>query len=241
MGGDLIYQMNVAIYIRVSTEEQNPENQIKDCESINKYGEYELLKDKQSAWKDYKEREEFETLKRKIKEKKLLHLIVWDLDRIYRNRLKLIDFLRFCKVYGCNVHSFRQKWLEEIYNIPSPWNEIVSDMLINVMGWMAEDESTKKSERVRLAVRKGNGETKSYKGNKWGKPPINNNVIEEVLKLYKEGISIRKIAEEVYYWDKNKNKHQISKSAVHKIIKEFNSKKFVKTEVPILNNIKTEN
>ena len=50
---------NTIIYLRTSTEEQNPENQLKDCLSINKYGEYELFQEQQSAWKDDLKRIEF--------------------------------------------------------------------------------------------------------------------------------------------------------------------------------------
>ena len=53
--------MNI-IHIRTSTEDQNPENQLKDCLSIYKeeWGEYKLFEEKQSAWKDNVTREVFE-------------------------------------------------------------------------------------------------------------------------------------------------------------------------------------
>ena len=57
--------MGRAIYIRTSTQEQTPEIQIKDCESLFS-GEYSLYQDKQSAWKDNKERDNFERLKKDI-------------------------------------------------------------------------------------------------------------------------------------------------------------------------------
>ena len=40
------------IYLRTSTEEQNPENQLKDCLFINNFGEFVLFEEKQSAFKD---------------------------------------------------------------------------------------------------------------------------------------------------------------------------------------------
>ena len=212
--------MKVAIYVRVSTEEQDFESQLKDCLSINKYGEYEVFEEKQSAWKDNKEREKFEQIKKLIKQEKIEHLICWDLDRLYRKRKKIVEFLEFCKVYNCNIHSFRQKWLEEIYKIPAPWGEIVSDMLIQVMGWMAEEESEKKSERVKLAVRREKGKpTKSYKGKKWGRKGLTKKTMNEVVELNKKGLSLREIADRIFYWDSNNNKKKISKSAVHKILK----------------------
>ena len=43
------------------------------------------------------------------------------------------------------------------------------DFMIQQAGEEAEEESRKKSERVKLAVRNEDGVTKSYKGNKWGR------------------------------------------------------------------------
>jgi DNA invertase Pin-like site-specific DNA recombinase len=215
--------MNTIIYIRTSTDEQEPQNQIKSCEKLSN-GEYKLLQDKQSAFTDKKEREKFEIAKKLIKSRTIKHFIVWDLDRIYRNRKKLKEFFQLCKVYNCSIHSVNQQWLEQLNDIPSPFNEIMHELMLNLMGWLAEDESKKKSDRVKLAVRKESGITKSYKGNKWGRKSISRKTINEVLELDKQGISIRKIAEQVYIWDKNNNKKLIGKSTVHKIVSEFRGK-----------------
>jgi DNA invertase Pin-like site-specific DNA recombinase len=209
--------MITAIYIRTSTEEQNPELQLNDCESINKYGQYELFKDKQSAWKDYKEREDFEKLKIKIKKRQIIHLIVWDLDRIYRNRTKLKAFFEFCKVYDCKIHSYRQEWLEDVHKIPPPFNEIIHELLIQIMGWMAEDESKKKSDRVKMAIRKKIKGTYSYKGNKWGRKSLSTFKQNQLKKYIEENpnISIRGIASNL----------ELSKSVVHKYITKYKLKK----------------
>ena len=53
------------IYLRTSTEEQNPLNQLKDCKTICKEP-YEVVEEKQSAFKD-KDRLKFEDIKRRIK------------------------------------------------------------------------------------------------------------------------------------------------------------------------------
>ncbi len=187
--------MNI-IYIRTSTEDQNPENQIKDCETLSE-GEYTLLEDKQSAYKDNKERESFENVKKLIKSGKIKHFIVWDLDRIYRNRIKLKQFFELCKIYRCEIHSFNQDWLEQLNKIPEPFNEIMHELMLNLMGWLAEDESKKKSDRVKLAVRKKEGKpTKSYKGNKWGRKSMHTNKIKRILTLRGQGMNYRQIANE---------------------------------------------
>ncbi len=204
------------IYIRTSTEEQHPENQLKDCKTLVS-GDYELIEDKQSAWKEEKERDGFKIVKKLIKSRKIKHFIVWDLDRIYRNRIKLKEFFEYCKLYKCSIHSFRQRWLEEMYKMPEPFNEIMHDLMLNIMGWIAQDESDKKSQRVKAAIRKEDGVTKSYKGNKWGRKSLK--VDGEILKLREEGKTIREIQQEVFYWDKNNHKKFVSVGYVHKILK----------------------
>lgn len=217
--------MNI-IYIRTSTEEQNPENQLKDCKSINQWEEAEIFAEKQSAYND-KNRIEFEKVLNLIKKGKVEHLIVWDWDRLFRNRKKLIEFFEFCKIYKCKIHSVRQAYFEDFYKIPKPFDEIVSNLVLNLMGHMAEEESKKKGERVKLAIRKKNGVTKSYKGNKWGRKPLKK-IDDRIIELYKEGKKYREICEEVYYWDKNNHKKFVSLGYVHKIlanVKEENNSK----------------
>jgi len=200
----------IKILIRTSTEDQNPENQLRDCQSINTYGDADIIKEQQSAWKD-KDRPLLIQLKKDISYRKVSHLIVWDLDRLFRNRKKLIEFFKFCKVYGCQIHSFRQTWLEELNKIPSPFDEIMHGLMLQIMGWLAEEESKKKSDRVKIAYKN--------RTQKWGRKPIGKKVEQEILQLYSEGKSIREIASSVTYWDKQRNSHNVSKSAVHKIIK----------------------
>ena len=211
--------MRTIIYLRTSTEEQNPQNQLDNCLSVNKYGKYELLEEKQSAFKDSK-REQFNLILNLIKQRKVNHLIVWDLDRLYRNRKKLIEFFELCKLYNCKVHSYRQVWLEDLNQIPKPFDEIMFNLMLQIMGWLAEEESLKKSERVKSAVRKKKNKTISYKGNVWGRKPLSKKVKKEILESHKQGMSIREIADSVWYWDRNNNRKFVSKSVVHKTLQE---------------------
>lgn len=221
-------EVKAVIYNRTSTDDQNPENQLKDSLTILEELEIprtqcEILEEQKSAWKNDDKREVFDYIRESIKRGKFNILIVWDLDRIYRNRKKLRAFLELCKTLKCEVYSFRQKFLREMNRMPEPWNEIIKDMMIQIMGWMAEDESNKKSDRVKSAVRRKDGQpTKSYKGNKWGRKSISKKTIEEVLRLKSEGLSIREICNRVEYWDKSNNKRKIGVGTVHKILKSNN-------------------
>lgn len=222
--------MKTIIYLRTSTEDQNPENQLKDCLSINNYGDAGQLIDKQSAWKDNKERKSFDALRKMIFKKRVDHLIVWDLDRIYRNRKKLKEFFELCKISNCKIHSFRQQWLEEMNNIQPPFNEIIHNLMLQIMGWLAEEESTKKSERVKSAIRKKGGVTISYKGNKWGRKALSTQKMNQLRELSTQGKSLREMAREL----------NISKSVVHKYIQVITKEKIEKSRSLSISQLKDD-
>lgn len=196
------------ILIRTSTEDQNPENQLKDIETMSGK-DYILYEEQGSAWKD-KEREVINNIKKDISSRKLTELYVWDFDRIYRNREKFKSFLLYLKVHKVKLHSFRQDWFETLHKLPPPFDEMMYDFMISLYGWIGEDESRKKSDRVKIAVRKVKGITKSYKGNKWGRKSISPQKRTRIAIMKGAGHSIRDIAKDV----------GISTGSVHKYIQE---------------------
>ena len=148
--------MKSAIYLRVSTLEQNPENQLKECLDLCKRLEIkapQVFEEHASAWKQDVERPILNRLLDRAKKGELKTLVVWDFDRIYRNRKKTVEFIRNYGRLGLKVYSARQPWMEDIEKIPSPFDEIIKDLMVQVVGWMAEEESRKKSERVRAAYK----------------------------------------------------------------------------------------
>lgn len=201
------------IYLRTSTEEQTPELQLKDCEALAvKLGlnGYEVISEQQSAFKDIA-REKFDLIREAIKRQQVKTLICWDLDRLYRNRKRLIQFFEFCKIYNCKVYSARQDWLESLNKIQEPFNEIMFNLMLQIMGWLAEDDSKRKSMRVKNAVRIEQGITKSYLGNKWGrKSIISDKLIAQAQEFKKQGLSLIQIAGQM----------KISKSSVFKLLAE---------------------
>jgi len=94
----------------------------------------------------------------------------------------------------------------------------MQDIVLNLLGWMAEDESKKKSDRVKIAF-------KNHKGKKWGRKSIPETTKDKIIKMYKEGNSLRKIVKDIYYYDKNNHPKNVSLGIVHKTIDEFKGKK----------------
>jgi len=211
---------SAVIYLRTSTEEQKPENQLKECEELalrHNLSDYEILQEEKSAFKDDRLRVRFNEILAGIQKREIKNLICWDLDRLYRNRKKLVAFFELCRIKGCKVHSSRQKFLEDINNAPEPWNEILRSLMISILGWMAEDESQKKSERVRAAIRLKEDGAYSYKGNKWGRKMLTTQAKNRIIELHKEGKSYRDICKEVT-WDNGKN---VGLGSVHKTLQEW--------------------
>lgn len=227
--------MDNAIYLRTSTDDQTPQLQLRDIATLVRIEDAILLEETVSAWKDNVARPAFDNLKALIKSRKVSSLYVWHLDRIYRNRKRLVEFLSLCRNYGVSVFSFNQKWIVSIQQMDAPFNEIMFDFMLQIIGWIAEDESTTKSNRVRMSVRKTEEGTFSHKGNKWGRKAMPKQTVTRVLELHKAGNSIRAIASEVQIYDKNKNGKPISKSAVHKIIVDNAMEKGSKTLSPTIN------
>jgi DNA invertase Pin-like site-specific DNA recombinase len=199
------------VYLRVSTDDkgQNPELQLQDCLTLLGDKPYEVFKEEVSAWRE-KDRPIFDAMVKRALQEKIARIVVWDLDRLYRNRVKMVSFVKEMAKVNCKVVSTRQKWLESLHQIPYPWNEIVFDLVINIIGWMAEEESQKKSERVKMAVTKKYGKTYSRQGKKWGRPTISSEQRRKIRRFREEGLSIRQIASQM----------RVGKSTVSKVLSE---------------------
>jgi DNA invertase Pin-like site-specific DNA recombinase len=225
------------IYNRVSTAEQNPELQIKECVEFCKSKGWEIidiLQEQASAYKDESKREKFNQMIKRAEQGEFNHIVVWNMDRFSRQPeeevLKLVKKLNL--LYGVDINSVNgDLWSELVQSISKIKEqgfigEAISEFLEKIIRGLefqrAYRESKTKSERVKLAVRKATGKpTTSYKGHKWGrKSIITNRLKKEIQELQKQGLTLRQITKQVYYYDKSNNKRNPSLALVHKLSKE---------------------
>ena len=226
------------IYNRVSTTEQNPELQVKECLAYCKSKNWqviEILEEQKSAYKDDSKREKFNEMLSRAEKREFEHIVVWNMDRFSRQPeeevLKLVKKLNL--VYGVDVNAVNNDlWSELVSSIATIKQqgfigEAISEFLEKIIRGLeyqrAYRESKTKSERVKLAVRK-EGITQSYKGNKWGRRAISSERLKETLKLLKgQGLSLREMLknEEVYYYDRHKNKRKPSIATIHTLLSEI--------------------
>ena len=142
---------NIAVYLRVSTNEQETANQLPAimawCESHG-YNKERIVfyQENESAWKDGHQRElarlrkELQTGKRKFD-----YLVVWALDRLSRQGIAaILHLINSFETRGCKVVSIQESWTD----MPGGMREL----FIAIAGWSAKYESDRRSERVRAGL-----------------------------------------------------------------------------------------
>ena len=151
----------VGVWYRVSTGHQESDNQIPDVERFVAHHGHEVArvyKTADSAYKNGGGREYKAALDKALDDAhrgEFKVLIVWALDRIVRDEESgaetALRIIRQFRQRGVTVVSVQESWLNG-----SPE---VQDILVAFAGWMAQQESKRKSARIRagLARRRAEG------------------------------------------------------------------------------------
>jgi DNA invertase Pin-like site-specific DNA recombinase len=149
-----------AVWMRVSTGEQDTSNQVPAIELFAKHHGYEVVTTYEvsaSAWNGGKDGGEY---KRALKaalddghQGEFSVLIVWSLDRLTRGGAEdTLRLLRQFRERGVTVVSVQESWLNG-----SP--EIM-DVLVAFAGWVAQQESARRSERIKAGIARRKAEGK---------------------------------------------------------------------------------
>ena len=135
-------EKNGAIYLRVSTEEQHPENQIADVQRFAealKYKVIEVYTDKESG--EYSDRQEFQRMMTDAKNGKFQTLFIWALDRFSREGIEMtLSHIKRLKEAGVVLKSYQESWLDTSI-------EGISELLIAVLSYAAKEELKRFRER----------------------------------------------------------------------------------------------
>jgi putative DNA-invertase from lambdoid prophage Rac len=151
--------VRAAVWLRVSTGHQETDNQVPDVKRFAAHHGYDVAETytvSESAWNGGKDGGEYRrTLKQALDDAhagKFSVLIVWALDRITREGAEgALRIIRQFRERGCTVVSVKESWLNG-----SPE---IQDVLVAFAGWMAQQESARRSGRIKagLARRKAEG------------------------------------------------------------------------------------
>lgn len=187
--------MQVALYLRASTEEQNEENQLSACKQFCEVRGWQIVhiyKDRLSAYQDDVARTDYEACKRDARAGKFQHIVVWALDRWTRQGIDtLIRDLNDLSLWGVQLHSVQDSFLDESLNFPGELGKAIRNFLIQLTAAQAKAESQRISDRVKAAYyrKREAGEL----GN-WGRRPIELD-LNAVRVKYDELGSLRKTAQ----------------------------------------------
>lgn len=137
----------VIVYLRVSTTEQNTDNQLPALEQWIQDRGYELVRvyqESMSAWRNGRQKE-LARLLAELPKRKVDICLVWSLDRLTREGVSRIFALvdKF-KNHGVQVISYQESWTEQTGPL--------ADLLFAISGWIAEFESKRLSERTLIGL-----------------------------------------------------------------------------------------
>ncbi len=153
--------VKAAIWARVSTEDQDCENQIRELRAFAERRGLNVVKVytvEESAWKGA-HRRALETMIADAGAGNFDVLLTWSLDRLDRRGplpvLQLID--RLAKL-GVTVASHQESWVETSGEL--------QPLLISLVAWIAAWESRRRSERTKAGLARAVAE-----GRRLGRPP----------------------------------------------------------------------
>ena len=150
--------IDAAIWIRVSTDRQDADNQVPDVERFAEHHGYTIVTRyslSDSAWNGGKDNGEYRAAFDQALDDawsgKFGVLIIWALDRLTREGAEgALRSIRQFRERGCTIVSVKESWLNG-----SPE---VQDVLVAFAGWMAQQESARRSERIKAGLERRRAE-----------------------------------------------------------------------------------
>lgn len=155
--------MKVAIYCRVSKEEegmQDPMNQLvplrKFCESMDWVVSEEFI-DRASGGDS--NRPDFQRMLGRVKQRHFDLVLVWALDRFSREGIvQTLKYIEVLKDYKTSLKSLQEPWLDTR-------DEGMGQLLLAIFSWVAQQEKKRISDRTKAALAR-----KKAAGAKLGRP-----------------------------------------------------------------------
>lgn len=225
------------IYIRVSTKmNQNEKNQLPYILKKFKLDKDKciIFRAKESAYQLKKDNMRFfnvivETIKNKKYKDVDKFLYVWHINRIYRNREKLVKFGLSVKDHKTKILSVRQSALSECLKYPAPMNDIIYYLMLQLYGQSAQEESENKGKDLLKSLTMKNGKLHTNKGRIFG------NKLRTTT-----GKKIKWKVNDLINLEKAIYKRIVKKVSYRKIIELVAEKKQIKISMGYLTNLKNK-
>ncbi len=153
--------MKVCIYSRVSTGEQDTENQsvvLTDWARQRGFEVVRVYEEEETAWKSGHQRI-LAKLIEDARQRRFQAVLVWALDRLSREgALAILSLVNKLSSNGVKVLSYQESWTE------APGE--LAELLYALSGWVARMESQRRSERTKAGLARVKAQ-----GKRLGRPP----------------------------------------------------------------------
>lgn len=142
--------MRSLFYARVSSKDQSLERQIIVAKEMEIKDEYIFIE--KASGKDFK-RPEYQLMKRMFREEDILY--VKSLDRLGRNKQMILDeWQELIKVKKINIVVLDMPLLDtRKYNDMNGLENLISDLILQLLSYMAEDERKRIRERQKEGIK----------------------------------------------------------------------------------------
>jgi len=139
--------MKAALYLRVSTTEQDTANQLPALEDYARRHDLDITQvysESETAWKNGHQSQLAQLLK-DARGSKFQVVLIWALDRLSREgALAILSLVDKFKRHGVKVISYQESWTE------APGE--LAEVLYAICGWVARMESQRRSERTKAGL-----------------------------------------------------------------------------------------
>ena len=177
--------MKLVAYVRVSKEEENPENQryaIYEWAARNGHIITTIYEDIDiSGALPPRERPGFQKVLKELANAD--GLVVYALDRLARSMVELVDVVRELETSGKVVLSVRESWLQSL-------DPKIRSLILAILGWTADMER----ELIRARTKEALARVKAQ-GKRLGRPAkISIETATQALKYIEKGYSLKDVA-----------------------------------------------
>jgi DNA invertase Pin-like site-specific DNA recombinase len=178
--------MRTAIYLRVSTDKQETENQAVQLRDFAAKQGWQIVReycDYESGSKS--DRAEFQRLFDDASRRKFDMVLFWALDRLSREGvLKTLQYLNHLTGYGVGWRSFTQQYLDS--------TGMFRDAIIGILAALAQQERVQRAERTKAGLARVRAA-----GKRLGRPKSIQATSSDVVRLRATGCSYRQVASEL--------------------------------------------
>lgn len=196
-----------ALYIRVSTSEQDPTMQLLDLKRYAQQRGYQIYQEYVDLGVSGTKanRPALDALMDAARKRLFDVVLVWRFDRFARSTKHLVDALHEFRALGIDFISY-----QEAIDTSSP----IGEAMFTIISAMAKLERDIIVERVKAGMRKA-----KEQGKRIGRPKAVVDV-DKIISLREQGLSLQTIADRVKYQDSKGRWRNVSKGKVHRMIKQ---------------------